>query len=171
MSEYSRLSGIKVFNFLQESLILLEKEKDSSNAQYMNVLSISHRLAFYLEKVSSYRVDLCPIFSKSKKMINPEILLHNEKKNFLSIICRNSYLTEEEQGKIFLLKKKFPSLLTIGISFLNTKPYNLIYSFNKEKITYYHFNCIDYSMTLLKKHEIYEQIDNQDQLTLGIRKH
>jgi len=168
MDKYSRPGKIKIFNFLQDSLTALEKEKSFS--QSMNRLALAHRLSFHLENLSNIRADLCPALYKSKKMVNPDIFLHDGENPLLSIVCRENYLTEKLQEKLIILREKMNCPLVLGISFLSYKPYILIYCFEEDEITYYHFSRMDNSITLLKTLEIDKHIENQDQPGLGIRK-
>ncbi len=138
-------SKIKVFDIFTKALICLEKQDQILYSWPRNRLALAHALAVHLQEQlgtpTPYSVDLCPVISRSKKTINPDILLHNRQTghHLLSIVCKNDYLTEAEQAELANIKSMGCDYVT-ALSFMPQKSYILVYVANENGIEYYHFD-------------------------------
>lgn len=165
---------IKTFDMFINSLKDLESKDPEICTWQNNRICLAFRLALYLdqifrEKNSDYVTDMCPTLSKSKKSINPDIIVHNRKtgKNVLAIVCRNEYLSESEQKRLRVLGQISKAELTMAISFFPNKNYMLLYRSAEEGIEYYHFdrNTLT-SKTVRKKTAPFETVSDSSQLLL-----
>lgn len=161
---------IKIFDLFITSL----KETELSDKEVFtwknNRLSLTHCLARHLEEAfKDYDTDMCPNLSKSKKVLNPDILVHNRKTNkkALAIVCRNDYLSEEDQQKLINLSILSKSELTMAVSFFPTKNYMLLYRAFENTIEYYHFDRNTLTCeTVRKKTASNETVLDKNQLEL-----
>lgn len=164
----------KTFDMFMNSLKELETNDREICSWQNNRIGLTFRLALYLDwsfgfKNSEFVTDMCPSISKSKKSINPDIIVHNRKtgKNILTIVCRNDYLSESEQKRLQVLNQVSKSELTMAISFFPNKNYMLLYRATEEGIEYYHFdrNTLT-SKTVRKKTAPFETVSDSSQLLL-----
>lgn len=137
-------SRIKVFDIFTKALVSLETQDRVLFSWPRNRIALAHALALHLHEElspSPYSVDLCPVISRSKKTINPDILVHNRESghHLLSILCRNEYLTESEQKELSSMKDLGCDYVT-AVSFLPQKSYILVYIANENGMEYYHFD-------------------------------
>ncbi len=137
-------SRIKVFEIFTKALVSLETQDRALFSWPRNRISLAHALALHLHEElgsSPYSVDLCPVISRSKKTINPDILVHNRETDhhLLSILCRNEYLTEAEQKELSTIKALGCDYVT-AVSFLPQRNYILVYIANENGMEYYHFD-------------------------------
>lgn len=110
-----------------------------------NRTALCHALAVRLMKVVEnndlpYFVDMSVSESRSRKPLVPDILVHDRNgKKYMAALCRNDYLTEEEQKELIRLASENSHTLFLGLSFFPQKNYMLIYAAGKE-IEYLHFS-------------------------------
>ncbi len=163
-------SRIKVFDIFTKALVSLETQDKALFSWPRNRIALAHALALHIHEElspSSYSVDLCPVISRSKKTINPDILVHNREKShhLLSILCRNDYLTESEQKDLSFMKTLGCDYVT-AVSFLPQKSYILVYVANENGIEYYHFDRNLLIMEPVRKRVTDEPKVENKQLTL-----
>ena len=138
-------SKIKVFDIFTKALICLENQDQVLYSWPRNRLALAHALAVHIQEKlgpgTPYSVDLCPVISRSKKTINPDILVHNRQSGhqLLSIVCKNDYLTESEQKELANIKSMGCEYVT-ALSFMPQKSYILVYVASENGIEYYHFD-------------------------------
>ena len=82
------------------------------------------------------------------------------------MVCRNDYLSQEEQNALFSLYKKNKDSLVLAISFFASKNYFLIYHVTPKGLEYYHFNKESLTSEILKINSKEEKADH-GQLMLG----
>ncbi len=141
-----------------------------------NRIALSHALAMQLyrlipEEESNLSVDLCPNISKSSKILEPEILLHDRDTGhkILAVVCRNDYLTEAEQKKLIELRKNLKCELVLALAFMPSKNYSLLYRVAMDYVEYYHFDRNTMTMDMIRSSK-FEMPKDKNQLTLGIGK-
>ncbi len=161
---------IKVFDIFTKALVCLETQDKVLFSWPRNRISLAHALALHLHEElgsSPYSVDLCPVISRSKKTINPDILVHNRESghHLLSILCRNDYLTELEQKELSFMKSLGCNYVT-AVSFLPQKSYILVYIANENGMEYYHFDRNLLIMEPIRKRLTEESNTDNNQLTL-----
>jgi len=167
------ISRIKAFDVFTKALVQLETTDKELFSWHKNRITLTHALATHIHDIlasSSLSVDLYPAPLKSKRMINPDILVHNRSTGhrILSIVCRNDYLTEQEQKDLSaMLEKSSPSSssLVVAVSFMPQKSYMLIYIANEDGIEYYHFDRNLLIMEPVRKRTV-EENNNKEQPTL-----
>lgn len=170
----TKRSRIKVFDIFGKALGLLETQDRTLYSWPRNRIALSHALAQHLNDLvrqeidGCYNVDLCPVLYKSSKIINPDILVHNrEKENqLLAVVCRNDYLTEQEQAELIELRKNSRCELVLALSFMAQKNYILVYVADEDRIQYYHFERNSLTMDPVRQRELAVKTESKDQLTL-----
>ena len=164
-------SRIKVFDLFTKALVCLEKQDNLLYTWPRNRLPLAHALAVHLQEQLSpgtpYSVDLCPVISRSKKIINPDILIHNRQTGhqLLSIVCKNDYLTEAEQTELANIKAMGCEYVT-ALSFMPQKSYILVYVASENGIEYYHFDRNLLIMEPIRKRTTGNLEADSDQLSL-----
>ncbi|MCQ2411575.1 MAG: hypothetical protein MJ057_01340 [Sphaerochaetaceae bacterium] len=169
----TKRSKIKVFDIFAKALNLLEEQDRNLYGWQRNRIAISHALAQHLHDLlqaseNSFSVDLCPVLYKTSKILNPDILVHNREteNQILSVVCRNDYLTEQEQLELIQLRANSKCELVLGLSFLTQKNYMLIYVTHEDRIEYYHFDRNSLTIQPFKQRAIASETESKDQLTL-----
>lgn len=164
----------RLFDTFSLALKNFEAEDGMLFSWKANRLSLSHALAMQLYKLISLQdanlsVDMCPGFSKSSKVISPEIIVHNRETGhkILAVVCRTDYLTEEEQKGLIAFAQNFKCELVTAIAFLPKKNHSLLYRVSDLSLEYYHFDRNTLTTELLKVSSIQKPKD-RDQLTLGM---
>ena len=164
-------SRIKVFDLFTKALVCLETQDQILYSWPRNRLALAHALAVHLQqqlsKPTPYSVDLCPVISRSKKTINPDILVHDRKSGhqILSIVCKNDYLTEAEQAELANIKTLGCEYVT-ALSFMPQKSYILVYVANENGVEYYHFDRNLLIMEPVRKRITDKKETDNNQLTL-----
>ena len=173
MNMNTKRSTIKVFDIFCNALRVLESEDKALYSWPRNRIALSHALAEHIHDLVSetdakLSVDLCPVLSRSSKMLNPDILLHNRETGLqrLAVVCRNEYLTENEQDELLNFRKSSGCELVLALSFMVQKNYMLIYVAKKDRLEYYHFDRNSQTIEPVRKRNLDGQTDDKDQLTL-----
>lgn len=167
----------RLFDILISSLRLLELNDSELYRWERNRLSLTHALACHLsdelEKNGIHLyVDMCPSLSRSRKTVNPDILVHDRtaKGRRLAVICSSDYLTEEQQSALRDLRSSFSCEIALAITFFPTKNYMLIYRASDDEIEYYHFDRNTLTLKTVRKKTSQERSkDDSGQLKLRIR--
>ncbi|MCR5761245.1 MAG: hypothetical protein K6F82_04555 [Sphaerochaetaceae bacterium] len=142
-----------------------------------NRTALSHALAVRIMKVLEknslpYSVDMAVSETWSRKNLVPDILVHNREKGkkFLSVVCRNDYLSEDEQEELIRLSSENPKTLYLGLSFFPQKNYMLIYAAGGGKIEYLHFsrNTLTSEAVRVKTSDVVYESDEQMALKLNV---
>ncbi len=161
---------IKVFDIFGKALRLLEEKDRALYGWPRNRIALSHALAEHIHDLVDQKlsVDLCPVLSRSSKIINPDILVHNRESGLqtLAVVCRNEYLTENEQAELLSFRKESRCELVLALSFMVQKNYMLIYVAEEDRIEYYHFDRNSQTIEPVRKRNLGEQSESKDQLTL-----
>ncbi len=170
------ISRIKAFDMFTQAVIRLESKDKELFSWPRNRVTLTHALAVHLHDLLEnpvYSVDLYPATNKSKYSPNPDILVHNRKtgQRILSLVCRNDYLTEEEQKNLSSLIKHAPKEsgkpnLVLAISFMPQKSYMLVYIANEDGVEYYHFDRNLMIMEPVRKRTIEEKTCDEKQPSL-----
>lgn len=166
----TKRSKIRVFDAFGKALRLLETEDGLLYSWPRNRIALSHALAGHLKDILSpsnpnISADLCPVLTRSSKALNPDILLHNRAtgQQFLSIVCRNEYLTEAEQKELIEFRKESKCELVLALSFMTQKNYMLIYATTEDRIEYYHFDRNSQTLEPVRKRTIESKADGKEQ--------
>ena len=136
-----------VFDSFVSALAIFETEDRQLYEYRRNRISLTHALAVRLSQVfakqsKALSADICLQISKSKKTINPDILVHDRHsgKQVLAVVCRNEYLSEEEQKALMVFAGTDRCELVMAVSFFPQKNYMLLYRATASNIEYYHFD-------------------------------
>ena len=169
----TRRNRIRAFETFGKALSLLEAQDRMLYGWPRNRIALSHALADHLrdlirESDDRLSVDLCPVLSKSGKMLNPDILVHDRESGHqvLSVACRNEYLTESEQDELIRFRRESSCELVLALSFMVQKNYMLIYAANEDRIQYYHFDRNSLTMEPVRMRNLGDAPESSDQLTL-----
>lgn len=167
---------LRAFDLFTQALATFE-EKDKSLYDWpRNRLALTHSLAVRLEETipeghSELNVDMCPVLSKSKKALNPDIVVHNRKNGqiALALVCRSEYLSEEEQQALMELNTDRKCDLVLALSFFPQKQYMLIYRATAGKIEYFHFDRNTLTTDVVRKRTVNETPESSEQLKLRLK--
>lgn len=172
----STISRIKAFETFTKALVLLETQDKELFFWPRNRVTLTHALAVHIHDIledPSFSVDLYPATSRSTRTANTDILVHNRRSGtqMLSIVCRNDYLTEQEQKDLLSLvespaQENHPCDIVIAVSFMPQKSYMLIYIAGEDGMEYYHFDRNLMIMEPVRKRTIDEEINDKEQPTL-----
>ena len=99
--------------------------------------------------------------------------MHNRQSGhqILAIVCRNDYLTEQEQKDLSSLMEGNPQEgtscdLVLAVSFMPQRSYMLIYIANDDGVEYYHFDRNLMIMEPVRRRTIEEELNDREQPTL-----
>lgn len=172
----STRSRIKAFEIFTKALALLETQDKELFTWPRNRITLTHALAVHLHDIledPSYSVDLYPATTKSRRTSNADILVHNRQSGhqILAIVCRNDYLTEQEQKDLSSLMEGNPQEgtscdLVLAVSFMPQRSYMLIYIANDDGVEYYHFDRNLMIMEPVRRRTIEEELNDREQPTL-----
>lgn len=189
--ENERYSKIRLFEIFVDALRHFVQQDNELFFWHRNKAAVVHRLAShlhvafrkdlslhadetnetYMELPGKLYFDVGTTICIDQKNYIADILLHNrsiEKPvRLLAIICRDTYLSEDEQTSLYELQENGNCELVLALSFLPQKNYLLIYRAGNSKMEYYHFLQDELSCNLLKQREI-ENSEDAEQLKLGI---
>ncbi len=172
----STRSRIKAFEIFTKALALLETQDKELFTWPRNRITLTHALAVHIHDIledPSYSVDLYPATTKSRRTSNADILVHNRQNGhqILAIVCRNDYLTEQEQKDLSSLMEGNPQEgtscdLVLAVSFMPQRSYMLIYIANDDGVEYYHFDRNLMIMEPVRRRTIEEELNDREQPTL-----
>lgn len=170
------MKKLRAFDLFTQALATFE-EKDNSLYEWpRNRMALTHALAVRLEQAlpeghQELSVDMCPVLSKSKKALNPDIVVHNRKTGqvVLALVCRSEYLSEEEQQTLMELNAGRRCDLVLALSFFPQKQYMLIYRATPEKVEYFHFDRNTLTTDVVRKRTVNETPESSDQLKFRLR--
>lgn len=169
----STKTEIRAFDIFTKALTRLEKDDTELFNWQRNRLALTHALALrihelVIKQTKEYSTDMCPVLYKTSRIMNPDIIVHNRKTSdqILSVVCRNDYLTEQEQSELIQLRKNSECELIVAVSFMPQKNYTLIYVATEDKVEYYHFDRNSLTMEPFKKRTLETESESKDQLTL-----
>lgn len=172
----STRSRIKAFEIFTKALALLETQDKELFTWPRNRITLTHALAVHIHDIledPSYSVDLYPATTKSRRTSNADILVHNRQSGhqILAIVCRNDYLTEQEQKDLSSLMEGNPQEgtscdLVLAVSFMPQRSYMLIYIANDDGVEYYHFDRNLMIMEPVRRRTIEEELNDREQPTL-----
>ena len=169
----TRRTRIRAFETFGKALELLETQDSVLYTWPRNRIALSHALADHIrdllaESGGNLSVDLCPVFSRSAKALNPDILVHDRTPGhqMLAVICRNEYLTEGEQDELIRFRRESRCELVLALSFMTQKNYMLIYVANEDRIQYYHFDRNSLTMEPVRMRNLGDAPESDGQLTL-----
>ncbi len=167
---------LRAFDLFTQALKAFEENDKSLYAWPRNRIALTHCLATRLaeslpEGCENLSVDMCPVLSKSRKAINPDIVIHNRKTGqiALAVVCRSEYLSEEEQQALMELSGSRKCDLVLAVSFFPQKQYMLIYRATAEKVEYFHFDRNTMTTDVVRKRTINEAPESGDQLKLRLK--
>lgn len=171
----STRSRIKAFEIFTKALALLETQDKELFTWPRNRITLTHALAVHIHDIledHTYSVDLYPA-AKSRRTSNADILVHNRQSGhqILAIVCRNDYLTEQEQKDLSSLMERNPQGgtscdLVLAVSFMPQRSYMLIYIANDDGVEYYHFDRNLMIMEPVRRRTIEEELNDREQPTL-----
>lgn len=176
----TRKTRIRAFETFGKALGLLETQDSALYSWPRNRIALSHALADHIRDLAAdpdkrLSVDLCPVFSRSSRALNPDILVHDREggQQVLAVICRNEYLTEGEQDELIRFRRESRCELVLALSFMTQKNYMLIYAANEDRIQYYHFDRNSLTMEPVRMRNLGDVPESDGQLTLDriLRKH
>lgn len=172
----STRSRIKAFEIFTKALALLETQDKELFIWPRNRITLTHALAVHIHDIledPTYSVDLYPATTKSRRTSNADILVHNRQNGhqILAIVCRNDYLTEQEQKDLSSLMEGNPQEgtscdLVLAVSFMPQRSYMLIYIANDDGVEYYHFDRNLMIMEPVRRRTIEEELNDREQPTL-----
>lgn len=172
----STRSRIKAFEIFTKALALLETQDKELFTWPRNRITLTHALAVHIHDIledPSYSVDLYPATTKSRRTSNADILVHNRQSGhqILAIVCRNDYLTEQEQKDLSSLmegnhQEGTSCDLVLAVSFMPQRSYMLIYIANDDGVEYYHFDRNLMIMEPVRRRTIEEDFNDKEQPTL-----
>ena len=169
----TRRTKIRAFETFGKALGLLETQDSALYSWPRNRIALSHALADHIRDLvadpdNRLSVDLCPVFSRSSKALNPDILVHDRAggQQVLAVICRNEYLTEGEQDELIRFRRESRCELVLALSFMTQKNYMLIYAANEDRIQYYHFDRNSLTMEPVRMRNLGDVPESDGQLTL-----
>lgn len=172
----STRSRIKAFEIFTKALALLETQDKELFTWPRNRITLTHALAVHIHDIledPSYSVDLYPATTKSRRTSNADILVHNRQNGhqILAIVCRNDYLTEQEQKDLSSLmegnsQEGTSCDLVLAVSFMPQRSYMLIYIANDDGVEYYHFDRNLMIMEPVRRRTIEEELNDREQPTL-----
>lgn len=172
----STRSRIKAFEIFTKALALLETQDKELFTWPRNRITLTHALAVHIHDIledPTYSVDLYPATTKSRRTSNADILVHNRQNGhqILAIVCRNDYLTEQEQKDLSSLMEGNPQEgtscdLVLAVSFMPQRSYMLIYIANDDGVEYYHFDRNLMIMEPVRRRTIEEELNDREQPTL-----
>lgn len=172
----STRSRIKAFEIFTKALALLETQDKELFTWPRNRITLTHALAVHIHDIledPSYSVDLYPATTKSRRTSNADILVHNRQNGhqILAIVCRNDYLTEQEQKDLSSLmegnsQEGTSCDLVLAVSFMPQRSYMLIYIANDDGVEYYHFDRNLMIMEPVRRRTIEEDFNDKEQPTL-----
>lgn len=189
--ENERYSKIRLFEIFIDALRHLVQQDNDLFSWPRGKAAVVHRLAShlhtalrrdlslhadeandsYMELPGKLYFDVGAAVNIGQKTFFPDIVLHNRSKEnpirLLAIVCRDNYLSEDEQISLQELQETGNCELALALSFLPQKNYLLIYRADSYKMEYYHFTRDDLSCVILKRREI-EGTEDDEQLKLGI---
>lgn len=171
----STRSRIKAFEIFTKALALLETQDKELFTWPRNRITLTHALAVHIHDIledHTYSVDLYPA-AKLRRSSNADILVHNRQSGhqILAIVCRNDYLTEQEQKDLSSLMEGNPQEgtscdLVLAVSFMPQRSYMLIYIANDDGVEYYHFDRNLMIMEPVRRRIIEEELNDREQPTL-----
>lgn len=138
------MKKLRAFDLFTQALGAFETGDRVIYSWPRNRIALTHSLAQRLssklaEEGSALYADMCPAVFKSKKSLNPDIAVHNRKgQTALAVVCRNDYLSEEEQKGLMELAGMTD--LAMAVSFFPQKSYMLLYRATQNSIEYFHFD-------------------------------
>ncbi len=166
----------RTFDLFTQALRVFEEKDNSLYTWPRNRIALTHSLAKRLEQTlpegfADLNVDMCPVLSKSKKAINPDIVIHNRKTGqvVLAVVCRTDYLSEEEQQALMELNAGSKCDLVLALSFFPQKQYMLIYRATTEKVEYFHFDRNTLTTDAVRKRTVSQTPESGDQLKLRLK--
>ncbi|MCF0238824.1 MAG: hypothetical protein HUK24_09500 [Sphaerochaetaceae bacterium] len=171
----STRSRTKAFNIITKALAQLETKDKVLYSWPRNRVSLTHALAKHIEeeigtlsKDEVLSVDMGPVLYKSGKIMNPDIIVHNRNidDQFLCVVCKNDYFTEEEKNQLLELRKVSNCSLVVAVSFLSQKNYMLVYVTEEDSVSLYHFDRNYLAMEPLRSKNLIEEKESKDQLIL-----
>lgn len=172
----STRSRIKAFEIFTKALALLETQDKELFTWPRNRITLTHALAVHIHDIledPTYSVDLYPATTKSRRTSNADILVHNRQNGhqILAIVCRNDYLTEQEQKDLSSLmegnsQEGTSCDLVLAVSFMPQRSYMLIYIANDDGVEYYHFDRNLMIMEPVRRRTIEEDFNDKEQPTL-----
>lgn len=189
--ENERYSKIRLFEIFVDALRHLVQQDNELFSWPRNKAAVVHRLASHLhaalrrdfslhadEANASYMelpgklyFDVGVAIDTEQKTFFPDIVLHDRSQEqpvrLLAVVCRDNYLSEDEQISLHELQETGNCELTLALSFLPQKNYLLIYRADNYKMEYYHFLRDELDCIILKRREI-EGTGDAEQLKLGI---
>lgn len=127
---------------------------------YENEMGSGLRKSTLSHRISKALLHSFPLSSESKiDYKGSDILIKNGKRNLLSIVWSNTYLTKDDKKRLLKADKDLNAELSLGISIFDRKSYILLYRFEQEAVEYVHINKSDFSETLIKTADINEDIE------------
>ena len=163
---------IRTFDTFTAALASFETKDRDLFSWTRNRTALTHALALRLKETltaqgSDLDVDMGAFISRSQKVVNPDILVHDRKeKRVLALVCRSEYLKEEEQEALVGLQQTAKCELVMAISFLPQKRYCLLYRVADGKIEYHHFDRNTLTSSIIRISGK-EDEDSKDQLSFG----
>ena len=175
----TRRTKITAFGIFGKALALLEEQDGVLYTWPRNRIALSHALADHIRDLvqgsGNLSVDLCPVFTRSSKALNPDILVHDRTggRQVLAVVCRNEYLTEGEQDELIRFRRESKCELVLALSFMTQKNYMLIYVASEDRIQYYHFDRNSLTMEPVRMRNLGDTPESDGQLTLDkmMKKH
>ena len=166
---------LKVFDAFTNALKNLDTQDSALYSFGRNRLALTHALALHLKsefdnQESPVFSDMCLSVLKSQKTLIPDILVHNRQssKKILAVMCRNDYLTEEEQKDLIAFSDSVQCELVMAVSFFPQKNYMLVYRVSKQGIEYYHFDRNTMTASAVRK-VLKQTSDDSRQLKLKLK--
>lgn len=143
-----KLLQIAIQNLLIDDAMVVTGHSSNTEA------CITHCLAKHIEKQFmqkqtlyvdlDYRLKVEQTGQEHKPAVwvTPDILIHTDRGNPASVlaalVCSKDYITVKQRNMLRKLQKLFPVSLILGISFLPTHEYLLLYRIVDDVIHYYH---------------------------------
>lgn len=156
-------SSMALFDVLNQSLRELAV-KDRFLLEHHRKAPLTHKLAQRMESLFFEKYpDQCSKLFFDVSINGADIILHDrEEKTVMSILVLCDYITRRETEILKNLNEK--NHLALGVAFLASKPYCLIYQMQTHVVDYYHFNYQEMDSV----HRMSKERDsrNRDQLML-----
>jgi|GEM_PF-995784 len=149
MRRSSRSSDIVLFDAFAKALRELSERDKLLFGMKRNKISLSHRLANYLEK--NLREGTYVDISYSVGSCTPDLIAHDRNGRIqLAIWWQDEYLTRKLQDEAKRFHEEY-GCFTLAFSLLSDRDYFLIYRFASTYTDYLHISREDFSESLLKR--------------------
>lgn len=167
MKRSSRSLDIALFDAFAKALKELSRRDELLFGMKRNKISLTHRLAIYLEQ--NLREGTIVDISYSTGNYTPDLIAHDRNGRIqLAIWWQDDYLTKKLQDEARRFHEEY-GCFTLAFSLLSDKDYFLVYRFASTYTDYLHISREDFSESLLKRMKD-EESTTDEQLLLNIPK-